>query len=359
MKQFILIFLPVLFVLSCGPSFDDIPIKGNSLGERLTFFLEECEQRGFSGSILIEIEDSTYINTGYGESNRATGTENTEVTVFDIGSVTKQFTGAGVLKLNVNGLIELSDEIGDYLPTLNEEKAKLTIHQLLTHTSGLRLTIGKDEDQISKADFIEKVNSCKLKHQPGEQYLYSNVGYTLLAMLIEEVSGKSYEQYMRDTIFLPANMQQTGYVLPDWSRVEMAIGYRKKKVYGRPDEQNWNSEGPSWHLKGNGGILSTVNDMYLWHQALLGSDILDEDAKALLFGRHTTEGDDTSFYGYGWAIVPTTRGTELITHNGGNNFFFADFLRYEEEDVTIIVLANDYNVYAEELSARLSKLIFE
>lgn len=334
-------------------------VKDEVLQQRIISFLDEYEKEGFSGSVLVQVGDSVFVEAGYGMSNRSENIENTNATIFDIGSVTKQFTAAAILKLEMNGLIELSDKIVKYIPELNSEKADISVHQLLTHTSGLNESVGNDEEQISKGDFINKVNSVKLKYSPGEKYHYSNVGYSILGILIEKVSNKSYESFLREELFIPAKMMKTGYVIPDWDNETLAVGYRGNKKYGYPIDQNWNEEGPFWHLKANGGILTNVNEMYLWHKALLESDVLDEEAKEMMYSKHTIEFDNTSFYGYGWAIFPTNRGTDLISHNGGNDYFFADVLRFIEEDIVIIIMSNNYNTYAEEMSNQLRRIIFE
>lgn len=361
MKKVIKYILGFFLVISCSKNkIHDIPSNNDGLlQDRLLSFLNECEKEGFSGSVVIQVSDSVLIEKGYGKSNKDANIKNTTTTIFDIGSVTKQFTAAAVLKLEMDGLIDLSEKVGFYIPELNSEKGEISIHQLLTHTSGLKESVGKDEEQIEEDDFIDKVNASNLKYEPGEQYHYSNLGYSLLGILIEKVSNKSFESFLRDELFIPANMNSTGYIIPNWENETLAIGYRKNKTYGSSIDQNWNEEGPSWHLKANGGILTNAHEMYLWHKALLGNDILDEEAKEMMFSKHTIEKDNTSFYGYGWAIFPTDNGTDLITHNGGNDYFFADVLRFVEDDVVIIVLSNDYNIYAEELSAQLRKIIFE
>ena len=352
--------LLTLAIIGCEKEIHNIPPdNGQPLQERLLEYLNQCEIEGFSGSVLIQLSDSILIQQGYGKSNRAENIENSINTIFDIGSVTKQFTASAILKLEMDELIDLSNSIGTHVSGLTNEKSALTIHQLLTHTSGLQESVGGDEEQISKNDFIVRVNQTNLKHTPGEKYRYSNIGYSLLGILIEEVSSMTYENYVRENLFLPAGMSNTGYIIPNWDNENLALGYRKKRGYGSPIDQNWNEEGPSWHMKGNGGILTNVNDMYLWHKALLDNTIINEEAKEMMYSKHTNEGDNTSFYGYGWAIFPTNRGTDLITHNGGNDYFFADFLRFINEDVVIIILSNDYNVYAQELSSQLRRIIFE
>ena len=113
-------------------------------------------------------------------------------------------------------------------------------------------------------------------------------------------------------------------------------------------------------MKGNGGVLSTAEDMYKWHVALLGEKILSEYAKQSFYKKHMREGvNASSFYGYGWAIFPTSRDTELIAHNGGNGIFFADFLSYLDEKVTIIILTNEAGRSNDMIASDIARIIFK
>lgn len=343
-----------LAVFACSSKIHDVPNNELGIKEKLEKYLATCEEEGFSGTVLVEKEGEILISAGYGKLRKKSDLANTAEAIFDIGSITKQFTATAILVLEMQNKLSVEDRIGKYLPKLNEEKAKISIHQLLTHTAGFKGALGRDRELISDIDFIQKVNESKLIFSPGEKYDYSNVGYTLLGIIIERISGEAYEEFLRNNLFLPAGMKQTGYVLPDWDKANMAYGY---KVDELPIDQNWNEEGPGWHLKGNGGILSTIGDMYAWHKALLSDKILNESAKKKLYTKHTPEYDNTSFYGYGWAIFPTSRGTELVTHNGGNGVFFADFWRYFDEEVVIIVLSNRANDLSDRLAGQIRKIV--
>jgi len=179
-----------------------------------------------------------------------------------------------------------------------------------------------------------------LEFQPGEGYDYSNVGYSLLAMVIEEVSGKSYEEYLQENLFNPSGMNQTGYLIPDWDDKNFAIGYRKEKRWGSVYE-HFKTSGPSWHLKGNGGIHSTAEDMVKWHNALMGNTILSEDAKNKMYTAHVREGNSDVFYGYGYTIRrPYDDQKLLVKHNGGNGIFFADYLRFIDDNLVIFLATN-------------------
>jgi hypothetical protein len=154
-------------------------------------------------------------------------------------------------------------------------------------------------------------------------------------------------------------MEYTGYVLPDWQQDQLAHGYRGERDWGTLRDHPWAEDGPYWNLRANGGILSTVGDLYKWHVALQGETILDAAAKEAYYKPHVAEGEGApTHYGYGWSIATTPRRTRLIAHNGGNRIFSADFLRYIDEDVAIIVLANTSGKSAWTVSEVLAKIAF-
>ena len=207
--------------------------------ERMEKYLADFEKAGFSGSVLVAEKGEILLRKGYGESDRAKGVSNTAETIFDMGSISKQFTAAAILKLEMQGKLLVEDKASKYLPELEGQRKDITIHQLLTHTAGLPGAIGSDEELIPRADYFKRLNGRNLLQTPGEKHVYSNVGYTLLALIIEERTGLRYEDFLRKELFLPAEMEQTGYILPDWKADEMAHGYRNNDDKGLPTDQNW------------------------------------------------------------------------------------------------------------------------
>lgn len=321
-----------------------ILIGGFTYGQvdKIAGYLNAMEENGFSGSVLVAKDGRVIHSEGYGYADRESKTKITPQSVFTTGSITKPFTGAAILKLEMQGKIRTDDLMSKYISNVPDDKKDITIHHLLTHSSGFPGAIGSDDELISKEAFIKKALSTPLRFVPGSQYRYSNVGYSILAIIIEKQSGLTYEQFLKKYIFEPAGMKSTGYVRSPLAKSHETTGYdRKGNKWGKLSEKNWGDEGPGWHLKGNGGILSTVEDMYRFDQALKGDVILSDAAKKKYYTRHIEEdGGGGTYYGYGWAIYPTPRNTDLITHNGGNGIFFADFLRYLEEDITIIFMTN-------------------
>jgi CubicO group peptidase (beta-lactamase class C family) len=189
---------------------------------------------------------------------------------------------------------------------------------------------------------LERALRSRLRAAPGARYRYSNLGYSILAAIVEKASGMGYEEFLAKHLFEPARMTQTGYVLPHWRRDRVAVEYDERgDPHGRPFDHPWASDGPHWNLRGNGGMLSTARDMFRWHLALRGERILSKRAKRKLFSPHVpeTEAGD-SYYGYGWVVVRTGEQGRVAWHNGGNGWSFGMFARLLDRDVMVFWVSN-------------------
>ncbi len=322
----------------------------NKLMNRLT-------EEGFSGAVLVA-QNGKISSNGYGYADREKKIKNTPNTVFSTGSVTKPFTGAAILKLEMNGKLSVNDKLSKYFKDVPDDKKEITIHHLLTHSSGFPGAIGSDSEIINKRAYLKRAFETPLKSKPGAVYRYSNVGYSLLAAIIEEVSDQSYPYYVREKLFVPAKMFNTGYNVKTWKEDQISVGYKDNNRWGKMTEKYQRQPQMYWNLMGNGGILSTVEDLYKWHLALESNTILDKKAKAKHYAKHIKENENgDSFYGYGWSIVPTSKDKNLITHNGGNGIFFTDFWRFPDEDTVIILMTNglkrEFYRLAEEINETL------
>jgi CubicO group peptidase (beta-lactamase class C family) len=264
-------------------------------------------------------------------------------TVYDIGSVSKQFTAAAVVKLQMQGRLRVTDPIDRFFAGVPADKRGITVRHLLTHTAGLVDALGDDYDPLTREAMVTEALTSTLRTRPGPRYHYSNLGYSLLAAIIEQVSGRGYEDYLAHELFAPAGMTQTGYVLPDWEPRDVAVEYNAQdRPQGRPYEHPWAADGPYWNLRGNGGLLSTAHDMGRWLLALEGDAILDEPAKAELFRPRVLEepGGETR-YAYGWVVTDTPLGT-VNWHNGGNGWAYAELGRLPETGAGLFWVTNHY-----------------
>ncbi|CAM1362311.1 serine hydrolase [Tenacibaculum xiamenense] len=333
--------------------------ENRTLKAKINDYLKEGVTNGFHGAILVAKKGKIIINEGYGLANKEKNRKNTSSTVFDIGSNTKQFTAAAILKLEGFKKLKLSDPLCKYFKDLPNDKKQITIHQLLTHSSGLVELVGHDFDKITREAFFTKVFNSELLHAPGTKYSYSNIGYSILARIIELVSNMNYESFLNQHLFKPSGMTQTGYLLPYWSPVTLAVGYAKNIIPRGPMVNMYKKEGKvSWHLKGNGGINSTQEDMYKWYLALKNNTVLT----AAQFEKLITPygGPESNRYkvGYGWGIINTNRKTKRISHNGGNGGFCHTILWNIDEDVLVLYSSNASSLFIEGVAYTVEKMVF-
>ncbi|MGW9348162.1 serine hydrolase domain-containing protein [Nocardiopsis flavescens] len=243
-------------------------------------------------------------------------------TARDVCSLTKQFTAAGVLRLEADGGLSVDDPVGAYLSGLPGWLEDATLHRLLTHTAGVVEAVGDDYAELSREGLVAAVGETA----PVDGYLYSNAGYGLLAAVIEVVAG-SYEGYLAEALFAPAGMTRTGYVLPEWDDARVAVEYDARGAsLGRPYERPWAQDGPYWNLRGNGGMLSTARDVHAWHRALSEGAVLSERSLERMFTPHVAEDAfGSTHYGYGWVLLEL-EGRTVAWHNGGNGAAYAELL---------------------------------
>jgi len=335
-----------IFVAACVSAPEASPPL-DPLARRVDDYLSRSVPNGFAGAVLVAKDGRVVLSEGYGLADRATRIPVGPSTVFNIGSVTKPFTAAAILKLVEQGKLATSDTLAALFDGVPEDKRGITVHQLLTHTSGISPRAGGPRyERASRERFLAELFAAPLEAEPGTRYLYANAGYTLLAAIVERVSGRGYEAFLRENLFEPAGMNDTGYTLPAWTAGRLAHGYYFSvadaawRDWGTTLD-HWGGEGPSWYGIGKGDLHSTVEDLYRWHRALRGDEVLSANLRALYETPFVPENPEgTSHYAYGWAIFRTDRGTKVVAHNGSNGLFFADFVRYVEDDVVVVFLTN-------------------
>jgi len=294
------------------------------------------------GSVLVAKAGEVIFSKGYGYANIAHDVPNTSETVFRLGSLTKQFTAVAVLQLYERGLLDVKDPVSRYIPDYPNGE-KITIHNLLNHTSGIPSFTDFDEfNDINKNDMeideiIELFSNRDLEFDPGEMFKYSNSGYLLLTKIIEVVSGQSYEEYLNKNIFIPLNMDNSG--LDDYFTVvpNKAEGY----IFWDGNYQYDEYVSMSIPL-GAGGLYSSIEDLYIWDRALYGNEILRENAMDLMLSRSILldSSDMSKYYGYGW-FISEVDGKVKYSHSGGIEGFVSYIARYPDVDMTIIILSNN------------------
>jgi CubicO group peptidase (beta-lactamase class C family) len=329
----------------------------NDVAGSIEKFFQKAESFGYSGNVLIAQKGKIILKKGYGWQDREKKVKESAETFFDIGSITKQFTAAAILKLESEGKLSVSDNLLKFFPDAPEDKKNISIHQLLTHSAGFPGAIGDDYDLITADEFMKLAFKTKLLFAPGSQYEYSNVGYSILGIIIEKLSGKDYETYLHDQLFVPAGMMHTGYLLPKFKNEQLAVAYRDDERWGTMLEHPWAADGPGWHLKANGGILSTLDDMHKWYLALRNKTILPATEVSRLFVPYIKETGGETFYGYGWVIEPLEKGDTLIWHNGGNGAFNT-YMGFDlKNDLVIIVSSNSNDKIADDYAMQIRELL--
>lgn len=355
-KKYISISLILLCSVGYANSSED-KVTTNALMKGLSAIIENDVPKDFSGVLLVAQGDQILLNRGFGYANQDKQTAFSDKTVVDVCSITKQFTGTAILKLEMQGKLSTDDKLSEYINSLSKHLADVTLHELLTHTSGITDEAGDDYEEITKEKLIQRLNAVPLSFPKGSHH-YSNNGYSLLAMVVENVSGQPLDEFLNASFFKPNGMNQTGYVVPKFVLNDVAHSYQGKKDLGRPNAKNWLPDGPYWNLRGNGGLLSTAHDMYKWHRALLTESVLSKAAKVKLFGKHAREYPDTeSYYGYGWVIEGFDDGEEMIWHNGGDGTVSADIRYYSNDSIFYFIAGNRSTSQVWDISERLHKLI--
>ncbi len=293
----------------------------------------------FSGSVLLAAGGKPLVAKGYGYANIEWQIPNTPQTKFRIGSVTKQFTSMLVMQLREQGKVRLEDSVCVYVAPCPDAWKPVTIHHLLTHTSGIPTYTGipawREINMVPKTadQIIAFFRDLPLQWTPGEKYAYNNSGYFLLGVVIEKATGKKYEQALQDMILTPLGLKDTGY---DWSKT--IIPRRASGYTGRGGAL---ANAPALDMQqpySAGALYSTVEDLLKWDQALYTETLLPRAAKTIMWT------PVLSNYAYGWQIVDPsaqTFGHRRVVHGGGINGFSAIIIRVPEPNVTAIVLSNN------------------
>lgn len=327
-------FLVSVFLVNCAS-----PTAPPTPQDDLVGYTQVLADNGFSGATLIAKDGDVVFSEGYGLADEANKVPNTRETVFDTGSLSKQFTAAAILHLEEQGLLQLTDTLPQFFEHVPAEKANIAVHQLLTHTSGLTPYVYEsDFEKMSREEAVQAALDSELELDPGEKYMYSDTGYGLLAAIVEIVSGQAFTEYLHQNLFEPAGMDSTGfYNEQKWADLTVAHGYNNDKDLGSAGSR----PGPYWGLLGFGGVLSTVGDLHCWHLALEENSMLSAESTEKLFTPYTDEDNNgESYYGYGWVIMDDPDFGQIIWHDGATDSQNAIFIHAVDHDLFVIVLTN-------------------
>jgi CubicO group peptidase (beta-lactamase class C family) len=337
----------------------DTPDKTSKLIDTLISQYADC--CSFTGSILVSEHNRVVFKKGYGLANREWNIPNTPDVKFRLGSITKQFTAMLVMQQVSKGSIKLDGHLSDYLPYYRQDTgSKITVSQLLSHTSGIpsytddpKFFSDVSRNYYAVEDFVKKYCSGELQFEPGTTFRYDNSGYFILGAILEHVSGKTYEELLKEGILVPLAMKDSGYdhyadILP-----KRATGYQLDLA----DVVN----APYLDMSipyAAGSLYSTVEDLYKWDQALYADKLLPGDLKQKQFTPNLEN------YGYGWFIRPIPAGEPgagqtMISHGGGINGFNTLEQRLVGDHSLIVIFNNTPGASLDEMAKGIRAILYK
>lgn len=315
--------------------------------DALLSVLQQKEQ--FSGSALIATKGQTLLSQGYGYANREHEVRNTAQTKFRVGSITKPFTAMAILMLQERGLLSVQDPLARFVP-FGRYADSLTIHQLLTHTSGVpNITkLPNFHAMMRQPAALEQTSrlvlDLALDYEPGSEFRYSNSGYILLAYVIERATGLSYNEFLRMNLFDLLGMTSTGCDSHQAIIPHRAQGYEY-------DQGIINAAYIDMSLPtGGGNLYSTAEDLYKWDQALYSINLVKKETLDAIIT------DYGAGYGYGW-FVHQQDGRKQVYHGGGINGFKNKIIRAVDDQLTIILLNNLSTADIDSIASDIQELI--
>ncbi len=351
LKRLLISFL--LFFLFNGFSVDALEknTMGGDIQGRVDQYLQQlAEEKRFSGTVLIAKKGEILFQKGYGMANYELNVENTTDTKFQVGSITKQFTALAIMQLAEKGELDVQDPISKYFPDYPNGE-KITIHHLLTHRSGI-WDYMHDIDFLSNAkrtwspqEIVSLFQGKPFSFPPGQKNEYSNSNYVLLGLIIEKLSGMSYEEYISKNILQPSNMHDSGYGDNKKILQNRASGY----IMNMEQIENAPFMDPSY-VYAAGAMYATAQDLYRWDQMLYTEELLSKIYLDRMFV------PDQGGYGYGWKIREWN-GYQHIYHDGEYSGFSSQISRFPEQQTVIITLSNFYHAPVSEINTNLAEIL--
>lgn len=347
MKLILIIFF-LSFALILSNQYSD----SHSMTEKFDEYLERHQSnKELNGNVLITKGDSVIFSKSYGYSNKEKQSKNKASTKFLIGSITKPFTALAVLLLEQDGKIDLDSKLSEYFPDFKSSD-KITIKQLLNHTSGLADYKSIDDwyedsqsDKTTPYTTIKKMNGKPLLFEPGTNFRYSNVGYILLGLIIEKVSGVSFSEFVEDRILSPLKLENTGIIENNSVVTNLAEGYTTTPRESIEAEYiNYNQPFSS------GNMYSTTEDLLKFTKAIMNSELIPAAKTKEIF-------ESGKYYGYGWGIR-IFDGIKAYGHYGGMNGFVGAITYIPNGDYFICILTNNDNTPKVRITNDLVSILF-
>src|SRR5262245_17585136 len=320
------------------------------IAQSIDDYLTRCVPFGFSGSVLAVKGGAVVLSKGYGIADRVTGAACTPETIYDLGQLAQPLTACAVLVLEQQKKLKTKDTLDVFFADVPSEKKKITLHHLLTHTSGLpRTTTAAASKLETREDLIQTVERVPLSDPPGTEPAATDGGYAVLAAVVEVVTKRPFEEVLRELVLQPAGLTSTGFrqgtdldaarvarglTTSDEPMPEGAKATRFPDETGRLEEKELATEGwYSWGLRGAGGILGTAPDMWRFEQALRGDALLTKESKRKLFT------PELATFAYGW-LVQKGKPPSIECRGFSGNGFGSRCARFPDQDAYLVLLAN-------------------
>lgn len=310
-------------------------------------------------AVAVSMDGLTVFSRGYGMADLEHDVPNTAETIFEGGSLSKQFTAAAIMLLVMDGDLSLDDDVRDYLPEVPDYGSKITLRHMMTHTSGLRdwgsvaqiSGWGRGERSHDHSDVIDIVSrQSALNFEPGHEYSYSNTGYNLLAIIVGRVSGMSFAEFSMKRIFEPLGLDHT-----QWRDDYRRIVKGRSAAYTARSDGTFMINRPIEHVHGNGGILTTVGDLLIWNQALTTGRLGGAEFVALMHETGRLNDGSEIVYAAGLRIAESA-GVPAISHTGSTAGYRAFTARYSDQGVAVAMLCNVTNVSTGGTGARIARV---
>ena len=323
---------------------------------KLSKFVEDySEKEGFSGTILIAKDDQILLDRAYGKADYDNNIANTTHTVFEIASLTKQFTATAILMLQEKKLLNVQDPLSKYISDYpNGDKIK--IYNLLTHTSGIQNnfnivdSLDSGKHTYTHEELIEIFKNKQLNFEPGASYEYSNSNYVLLGDIIEKVSKMKYEDYIQKNILIPLKMNETGFLSNQSTIKDKATGYTL--IWEETNKYTKAIECESSLPYSAAEICSTVEDLYKWQSALFTDKLIKKESLDQMFTPYLNN------CGYGWFINKDSKGDKNVFHDGRLPGYTAFIERNVDKKYVIIILSNkELNTSVRSIQVGASQLL--
>jgi CubicO group peptidase (beta-lactamase class C family) len=317
------------------------------IAQSIDDYLTRCVPFGFSGSVLAVKGGSVILSKGYGIADRVTGAACTPETIYDLGQLAQPLTACALLVLEQRKKLRTKDTLDAFFADVPGEKKMITLHHLLTHTSGLpRTTVAAASKLATREELIQTVERVPLRDPPGTEAMATDGGYALLAAVLEVATKKPFEEALRELVLQPAGLTGTGFRQgTDLDAARVARAARDEplaegeKATRFPDDGGTEERGLatdgwySWGLRGAGGILGTTLDLWRFEQALRGEALLTRESKKKYFT------PELAGLAYGW-LIQKGKPTSIECRGGSSNGFGSRCARFPDQDSYLVLLAN-------------------